>query len=571
MTVIFSCGMGNVAASNPGDTIYVNSSGGSDLNNGSSWLYAKQSISSAIGTVNTNGTVKIANGKYTGSNNNGISIDKNMTIIGQSQKNTIINGQQSGQSIFIINSGITVKLINLTFTNNTATYGGAISNNGNLIDTNNTFNNNSAEAGGAIFNSIGSTITGTNDTFTNNIATEYGGGGGAIFDEDNVVLIESNDLFKNNIANVGGAISCGTDPTNRGTSTLTNDTFNNNTATNNIGGAITNFHGTLTSTNDTFINNHAPNGGVLYNEGILTDTNDTFTNNTATLNGGAIYNDGIATATKNTFTNNSANWGSAFFNNQGSNSVVEFNRIVGNSKSEIYSTYDLLNANLNWWGTNNNPSGFVNSYVNITSWLVLTIKANPNTIPLNTNSIVTVDLLHTNNGTLISKSISNVLPVTFKTTLGNITNTPIINGKTQSTLNSGVKYGIATVSATVDNQLVKTAVTIKSPITPKVIKTNPKYHAINIPLTTSITITFNENIQKGINYNNIYIKNLNTGKQVHINKSISKNTLTIKMTKSRLYHDKYIIYIPKNAFKDQSGNLTAAYTIPFKTIIKWKE
>ena len=42
------------------------------------------------------------------------------------------------------------------------------------------------------------------------------------------------------------------------------------------------------------------------------------------------------------------------------------------------------------------------------------------------------------------------------------------------------------------------------------------------------------------------------------------------MTKSRLYHDKYIIYIPKDAFKDHAGNLTAEYTIPFKTVIKWE-
>ncbi|MGB9201237.1 Ig-like domain-containing protein [Methanobacterium sp.] len=53
-------------------------------------------------------------------------------------------------------------------------------------------------------------------------------------------------------------------------------------------------------------------------------------------------------------------------------------------------------------------------------------------------------------------------------------------------------------------------------ITPKIVKPNPEYCAINIPLTKPLTITFNENILKGINYNNIYVKNLNTGKPVHI-------------------------------------------------------
>jgi hypothetical protein len=74
-----------------------------------------------------------------------------------------------------------------------------------------------------------------------------------------------------------------------------------------------------------------------------------------------------------------------------------------------------------------------------------------------------------------------------------------------------------------------------------------------------------ENILKGINYNDIYVKNLNTGKLVQITKNLSKNTLTINMSKSRLHNDKYIIFIPKDAFKDLAGNMTAAYTIKFKT------
>ncbi len=53
-------------------------------------------------------------------------IDKNMNIIGESQTNTIIDGQKSGQSIFTIISGINVTIINLTLTNSSATNGGAI-------------------------------------------------------------------------------------------------------------------------------------------------------------------------------------------------------------------------------------------------------------------------------------------------------------------------------------------------------------------------------------------------------------------------------------------------------------
>ena len=131
--------MGNVAAANPGnDTIFVNASGGNDLNNGSSWLYAKQSISNATGTVNTNGTVNIANGYYTGTENTEIIINKNMHIQGQSETGTIINGTDTNW-IFNIQPGITVTINNLTLTNGTTAEGGAIYNQGTLTVTNTSF------------------------------------------------------------------------------------------------------------------------------------------------------------------------------------------------------------------------------------------------------------------------------------------------------------------------------------------------------------------------------------------------------------------------------------------------
>lgn len=100
---------------------------------------------------------------------------------------------------------------------------------------------------------------------------------------------------------------------------------------------------------------------------------------------------------------------------------------------------------------------------------------------------------------------------------------------------------------------------------PKVVKTNPSNGTIKASLTTPMTITFSENIIKGSNYNNIYVKNLNTGNIVAISKTLSKNTLTIQMTKSRLHNDTYIVFIPKDSFKDQAGNLTAGYSFRFKT------
>ena len=101
----------------------------------------KATIKNATGTVNSNGTIYIAKGTYNESN---IQINTNMTIIGENQQNTIINGQQSGHSIFTIASGVNLTIINLTLTNGTSNNGGAIANDGNLNVYNSTFTYNNA-------------------------------------------------------------------------------------------------------------------------------------------------------------------------------------------------------------------------------------------------------------------------------------------------------------------------------------------------------------------------------------------------------------------------------------------
>ena len=78
---IFSYGMGNVSAAPV--TIYVNGSSGNDGWNGlnSTWTSGlngpKATISNAVNTVTTNGTVNVASGTYTES---GMNIQNNMTI-----------------------------------------------------------------------------------------------------------------------------------------------------------------------------------------------------------------------------------------------------------------------------------------------------------------------------------------------------------------------------------------------------------------------------------------------------------------------------------------------------------
>jgi predicted outer membrane repeat protein len=241
------------------NTIYV-STDGNDSWDGLSAVYngtsgPKNSIKNAVGTVGTNGTIRIANGIYSGENNTQIHITKNMTIIGQSQENTVINANLSSWIFYIESniSDISVTIQNLTLANGSGDYGGAINNYyGILLLKDCTFSGNIVtEDGGAIFNEGNQTVI--NCTFINNT----GSGGGAIHDEDYSEFI--NCKFINNTAERGGAIynCCGHE-------IITGCTFEGNSA--NYGGAIW---------------NEAPS--------ILIANFNRFSGNNATQSGSAIY------------------------------------------------------------------------------------------------------------------------------------------------------------------------------------------------------------------------------------------------------------------------------------------
>ena len=439
----------------------MNASGGNDTNNGSSWLNAKQSISNATGTVNPNGTINIANGQYTGSSNTKITLTKNMTIIGESQANTIINGQKSGQPIFTIASGVSVTIIDLTFTNNTAVNGEAIYNNGNLTETNDTFNNNMATSisygrcGGAIYNN--GIITDTNDTFINNTATlsSYCSGGGAIY--NNGIITDTNDTFINNTVTSstygigGGAIynngiitntndifinntvtssSYGKDGGaiyNDNALTIINNTFNYNTATSSSygkeGGAIFN-GGIITDTKNAFNNNIArlsvfgSDGGAIYNIGTISSANDTFNNNTVTfsmygIGGGAIYNNGIITDTNDTFSNNTSTAGGAIYNDNtltiandifNNNTSTTSNTWVTNGGGAIYNNGKITGANNTF---NKNIATSIGSSVGGAIYNKSTISITNNTFKNNTATI---------GGAIYNEGTTNI---TFNCIIGN--------------------------------------------------------------------------------------------------------------------------------------------------------
>ena len=188
------------------------------------------------------------------------------------------NVSKSGGALYLYSgSG---NFTNSIFNNNTASVsGGAVyfsRSNGNL--TNSTFDDNRANSGAAVYTEEDSFYHFINDTFTANIAQEYGG---AVYIKRDGMFTDSK--FNNNSAQYGGAVFI-----NNGSCTIINSTFTNNSASAN-GGALSIKYGNCTIINSTFINNTAKYGGAIFLYFVnYTFTDSTFKYNIVEMDGGAI-------------------------------------------------------------------------------------------------------------------------------------------------------------------------------------------------------------------------------------------------------------------------------------------
>ena len=431
---------------------------------------------------------------------------------------------------------LTTTMDNNSFTGNNATYsGGAIYNyiyssqgTGALTVTvnNNSFTgNNATYNGGAIFSEIDSyygteiTVTGSNNSFINNSANN----GGAVYNDIYssqgtgalTAAVDNNSFTGNNATNSGGAIyNC--IYTENGTGTLTatmnNCTFTGNNATF-TGGAIYTV-GTLTVHNSSFTGNSAEYGGAIYNdEGMLAVSNSTFTGNSASYNGGAIYSyieqgdGGTLKVDNSTLTGNNVatdGFGGAIYSYDSSNNVtVNFNRIVGNGPNEIYSDTGTLNATLNWWGSNADPSVYVSGVnggsVNVTPWLILNITADPSSIICGGNSTVTTDLQY-DSGILSDPGNPELyyhdpaaghvpdVPVSFTATNGTIdpVSGVLVSGNA-ATVFTATHGGTGNVTATVDSQPVSALININPASTQLVVGNATVTDGQNATLNATLT------------------------------------------------------------------------------------
>lgn len=365
--LVFSYGVGDVSAA-PGDAIYVNGSSGNDLWDGLSATWTsgtngpKRSIKNATGTVNSNGTIYIADGNYRGLNNTKITLSKNMNIIGQSQTGTIINGTDTNW-IFKIQSGITVTIQNLTLANgNLIGNGGAIYNNGNLTVNNSIFTDNNVDD-------------------IDYLEVPVNGFGGAIYNTGTLIVDNSN--FISNSAIYGGAAIH-----NTGDLTVTGSNFvDNHVIQGGYGGGAIGNKGDLTITDSNFTKNDAYcHGGAICNEGDLTVTGSDFRENAAYGVGGAIFNykTGTLTVTDSNFIKNYGVGfgdgpyvkiaGGAIYNDYGGIFTVSSSQFSGNIPQDIYNSTKSLSDIWNEWEWNNPDYGSSDPNT--------TVKAASKTIPL---------------------------------------------------------------------------------------------------------------------------------------------------------------------------------------------
>lgn len=359
------------------DIINVDDVNGNDANAAPAPV---KSIAKAVEISNNGTTIQLSDGIYSGSKNTRITIDKSVDFIGS--KDTVIDGENTNY-LFTITNNAKVTFKNIKFINaykspesfainyDNSAYGSAIEiKNAEVIIDNCSFENNQV-------------MYSTNNQYT------YGG---AISNNGDLTVTESR--FTSNIAHsTSGLFSYGGSIYNNATLKITNTEFlKADSKDYSFGGFIANF-GSANIVNSTVANAKSAGesrGSAIYNVGDLTLINSTVENNTISKASfqyvyGAIYNSGNLNGHGNIFKNNTGLYsvpsrGSPTIYSVG-NLNLTYNLFLDNKPFEgIYKDVYLnsvgnINLDNNWWGSNDDPylTNSFNIADEIHSWLILNI------------------------------------------------------------------------------------------------------------------------------------------------------------------------------------------------------
>ena len=418
------------------DVVYVSVTG-SDENAGTkdspvATIERALALTSKNNVVLLEGTYKLSD----------LAVYDNLTLTGEG--NAIIDADNNGRVLYVGSEG-DVTLANLTLINGFTTEesGALLGNSGKLTIINCTLaSSTSGLNGGAIYN-VGK-LTVINTTIANNTAKL----GGAIYadkylGDESVVIINStfyNNLATGNNNKAGGAIYA---QAFTGEFTIKDTTFDSNKAgTGFAGGAIYGLQlGNVKIDGSSFIGNTADpaegyGGGAITfiganfnSQGTLTITNTLFEDNYAPINGAAIF---VKSSTLNI-----AN--SVLLNNMDENGYA----IYRYDTSYVTAT---VTANDNWWGSNEDPSSYINKGT-LTRWATLTIT---NDTPIVEGNTVRITVSINNYTTKAAdQAIDVARPVTIVTTFGNIEGV-LENG--EFSYDYVVPAGLKYIAASVDDE-----------------------------------------------------------------------------------------------------------------------
>ena len=378
---------------------YISSNSDDDLSDG----IQENSLRYAINHASNDSTIYLKEGNYAGEDNRNISLDKSITIIGESKENTIIDCEYSGR-LFTMNSNSKLTLINLTLTKgNLTSNGGLIYNEGGQITIKNCILSNSKgyKNGGAIYNNLG-TLNIEDTCFINNSAYKYAG---VIYTIGQTTIKYSN--FTQNYLTAQEAV--GACIASNGKLDLDGCIFSRNfvrysaAALLNLGNAtINNCRFEYLTTNYT--------AGAISNHNYAIINNSYFGFNDVKYYAAAILappsGQHVITKVYNTiFEQNHAGNHAAVTNNfKDTELIMENCAIVGNyiKKDSAYGDISLDdNATVQycWWGQNNISSYYYSQHdgnynpekINASRWLIMTFTSN-GIVYKNKNNVVTVDL-----------------------------------------------------------------------------------------------------------------------------------------------------------------------------------
>lgn len=413
-------------------TIYVSTTG-NDNNIGSSDAPVK-TIAKAIELATAeggSGQIIIKEGTYS---EYGLEINGNLTITGEDE--VIINASSQGR-LFSIGENSNVVFNNLALTGASSNFGAVIYNaksSSSVNLTNVKIYNNTVEDGMSstlsVLYNLGGNLTIVNSSIYDN------GENGLIYTEGNLIINNSN--IYNNIANAYSSVY-GAVYVYDGNAYIYNSTFRNITSNQGTIFGYTDTH--LIIENSLFEENIATvgDGAAIHSNNNLTVSGSSFIRNSGTgfgSEGGAIYSSGTAIITSSIFIDNivsSGNEGSAIYN-YGENLTVNYSVLISNSSASIIYNAggedSSVNAQYNWWGTNNNPQDLVGSdeeydsfydeyyypsLINVSNWVVLNVTTNPSQGFIEGNPItINIDLNHYyNNETEDTYDLTTKLPDGF--------------------------------------------------------------------------------------------------------------------------------------------------------------